>query len=150
MSKFKTIFALSLGLFVLIILSICARLIHGSWTSVQFAYSLLVGVCGVVMGWLIGFLASPYSREEAKKFSLMTSAIIGFFAGYAGTKIIDPVADYLFSKGMVFTDPPTGANVLIFVSALVVSTITGYAYRTSFLPRDTKTKTEIKKQNDSS
>jgi uncharacterized membrane protein YeaQ/YmgE (transglycosylase-associated protein family) len=148
MRNFKTIYAISLGPAVLIILTICARLIHGSWTSVPFAYSLLVGVCGVVVGWLIGILASPYTRGEAKKFSLMATAIIGFLAGYAGTKIVDPVAEYLFKKGTVFSEPVTGANVLIFVSALVVSSINGYAYRAYFLPRDPKAGADLEKQGD--
>jgi hypothetical protein len=137
MLKLKTIYALSLGPLVLITLLICAWRIHGSWTSVPFAYSLLIGVFGMVVGWLIGLLASPYTREEMKTFSKAATAITGFLGGYAGTKIVDPIVESLFKTGTV-SDPVAGADVLIFVSALVVSSINGYAYRTYLFPRDQK------------
>ena len=140
MLKFKTIYALSIGPMILIVLLFCAWRIYG--TSVQFAYSVLIGICGMAFGFLIGFLASPYKAEK-EKFSKMATAIAGFLAGYAATKIGDPVAEYLFKKDTVFSDPITGSNVLIFFSALVVSAINGYAYR-MYLSHDEKPHGKVK------
>ena len=37
---------------------------HNGDAPKEFAYSLLIGLCGLTIGWLIGILSTPFSGEE--------------------------------------------------------------------------------------
>jgi len=125
----KTKFGLALGPVVLAILLVVARLVHGSWTKEGFAISLLIGTSGVVIGWLIGLLLTPYTKREEKKFTVYTSGLTGLVSGYVFTKIIDPTLTHLFKDGAILENSVYGANLLIFAAALIASVISSYAYR---------------------
>jgi len=80
--------------------------------------------------------AAGGQRSEAKEVLVTCYCHYWLLTGYAGTKIVDPSRGNLFAKGMIFTEPVVGANVLIFVSCFGVSSINGYAYRSYLPPRD--------------
>src|SRR5262249_46226834 len=76
----------------------------------HFAYSVVVGLTGIVIGWLIGVLVSPFRWEESK-FTDYGKALVTFVSGYVLSKI-DPLIraatgeggalseDYLFRIGL--------------------------------------------------
>jgi hypothetical protein len=107
----------------------CSYLINRRWTSEAFGYSCLLGLCGIVTGWLIGILVSPVSNEEQAKFSSLTTGLIGLVAGYASEKIFEPIVKFLFEEKSIFTDKTVAANVLVFLTCLILATINGYSYR---------------------
>jgi hypothetical protein len=43
---------------------------HAENTNKDLAYSLLVGLSGTTIGWLIGILATPFSSEEQEVWSV--------------------------------------------------------------------------------
>ena len=57
------------------------------------------------------------------------SGLTGLVSGYVFTKVIDPTLTHLFKEGAIFETPVYGANLLIFVVALVASVIGSYAFR---------------------
>jgi uncharacterized membrane protein YeaQ/YmgE (transglycosylase-associated protein family) len=127
--NYKTYFVFVLSPSVFLALIVCAILINHGWDNEQFAFSTLVGICGIVVGWLAGMLASPSSKLEEKKFSTLATGVIGFLTGYATQKILDPVIKHLFENEIIFSSTSAGANVLIFVTTFVLSAINGYSYR---------------------
>ena len=129
MMKAKTIYGLALGPVVLLTLVFVARVIHGAFLSEAFAISLLIGTAGVAIGWLIGFLTSPYTRKEEKKFTTYSSGLVGLVSGYLFSKVIDPGLTMLFKDGGVLENTIYGVNFLIFMIAAIVSTIGGYSFR---------------------
>jgi hypothetical protein len=48
--SFSSVYALSLGPLILVVLLICARLIHGNWTSAAFGYPVIVERKGKNLG----------------------------------------------------------------------------------------------------
>lgn len=124
----KAILGLLAGPVILLILLIVGRLVHGSWTSPSFAFSLLIGVSGVATGWLIGFLSAPYSTTEQQRFSALATGLTGLVSGYLVGKI-DPLVTFLVTDANMITEPIYGMNVLIFVVSLIVAAINMYVFR---------------------
>jgi hypothetical protein len=48
----------------------------------QFAYSVASATFGLGLGWVLGIVISPSSKDEASEFSLLTKAISTFLTGY--------------------------------------------------------------------
>lgn len=124
----KTLLGLLGGPAILVLVLIVVRLVHGSWTSQPFAFSLLIGMSGVAVGWLIGFLSAPYSRSEQKRFSALATGLTGLVSGYLVGKV-DPVITFLFADANVIRNPIYGMNVLIFLVCLIVASINMYVFR---------------------
>jgi hypothetical protein len=124
----KSVLGLLAGPVILLILILVAWIVHGSLTNPAFAYSVLIGVAGVAAGWLIGFLAAPYSRDEKKRFSKLGAGLVGVVSGYLVGKI-DPVVSYLVTDAKLITTPIYGMNLLIFLICLVVAAINMYVFR---------------------
>jgi hypothetical protein len=51
-------------------------------TAVDFAYNVAAATFGLAMGWVLGIVISPGSKDEASEFSLLTKAISTFLTGY--------------------------------------------------------------------
>ncbi len=131
--KFTTLYALSLGPIVLIVIIIAARIFHGAWNE-HFAISLLIGLLGITLGWSIALLGTPRSRSEVALFRETSKVLIGLVAGYVGAKVIDPLIRALFEQSQVIKYPIMGVNVLIFLIAFLVSIIGGYTFRNLYPP----------------
>jgi hypothetical protein len=48
----------------------------------DFAYNVAAATFGLAMGWVLGIVISPGSKDEASEFSLLTKAISTFLTGY--------------------------------------------------------------------
>ena len=51
-------------------------------TTVDFAYNVAAATFGLAMGWALGIVISPGSKEEASEFSILTKAVSTFLTGY--------------------------------------------------------------------
>jgi len=51
-------------------------------TTVDFAYNVAAATFGLAMGWVLGIVISPGSKEEAGEFSILTKAVSTFLTGY--------------------------------------------------------------------
>lgn len=92
----------------------------GAWLTI------LVGLGGVASGWLLGFLASPYERQEGQRFAKYASLISLFLSGYAIAKI-DPVLDEVLAGTL--TQEAYGLRIGVFFSCLIPSAIEMYVFR---------------------
>ncbi|MBE9193574.1 hypothetical protein IQ230_25255 [Gloeocapsopsis crepidinum LEGE 06123] len=89
---------------------------------------MLIGVAGVTVGWFIGFLASPYTIVEEKRFSRFATAIVSFLTGYVISKV-EPIISYLFTGARLIEQPLYGARLLIFLACLIIGSLNMYTYR---------------------
>jgi len=48
----------------------------------DFAYSVAAATVGLALGWVLGIIISPSSKDEATEFSLLTKAVSTFLTGY--------------------------------------------------------------------
>ena len=124
----KSILGLLAGPITLAILVGAGLIIHDGWNNSEFAFTLLIGTAGVVSGWLIGFLISPYTLIEEKRFSKLATAIIGFISGYVVSQI-QPLISHLFEDLSVIDNPIYGARLLIFLTCLIIGSLNMYTYR---------------------
>jgi len=113
------------GVLVLVVLCVAWRAhvelsLPGTWLTV------LVGLSGIALGWLLGFLASPYGPEEDTRFAKYASLISLFLSGYALAKI-DPVVNKVLSGTL--TEVSYGLRFAVFFICMVVSAITMYVFR---------------------
>ncbi len=69
---------LFLGLYLLVI-TISAQ--FASDTG-DFAYSIAAATFGLTLGWVLGIVISPTSKDEAGEFSMLTKAVSTFITGY--------------------------------------------------------------------
>lgn len=51
-------------------------------TASDFAYNVAAATFGLAMGWVVGIVISPGSKDEASEFSILTKAISTFITGY--------------------------------------------------------------------
>ena len=88
----------------------------------------LVAFVGIAMGWLTGFIASPYDVAEADRFSKWTTAIAFFFTGYLLSKL-EPSMHAVFDDGALLKIPEYGVRAAAFAFSFVVALIQMYAFR---------------------
>lgn len=63
----------------LIVLIISAQI---AYDQRDFAYSVASATFGLALGWVLGIIISPSSKDEASEFSLLTKAVSTFLTGY--------------------------------------------------------------------
>ena len=63
----------------LIVLTISAQVAS---SKSDFAYSVASATFGLALGWVLGIVISPSSKDEASEFSLLTKAVSTFITGY--------------------------------------------------------------------
>jgi hypothetical protein len=75
-------------------------------TVAAFAYNVAAATFGLAMGWVVGIVISPGSKDEASEFSLLTKAVSTFLTGYvlANLKGITQhdVSTFLSKPGIAF------------------------------------------------
>lgn len=69
---------LFVGLY-LIVLTISGQIASDRW---DFAYSVASATFGLAIGWVLGIVISPSTKDEASEFSLLTKAVSTFLTGY--------------------------------------------------------------------
>ena len=104
-----------------------AFVMHLSPKYSEFALSAIVAVTGLTLGWLLGFLASPYTTAEEKRFARYAATISAFFSGYLLSKI-EPWLTAVVEAGKG-GNRVIAARVLIFVGCATVGAISMYVYR---------------------
>ncbi|HUP60650.1 MAG TPA: hypothetical protein VNA69_09555 [Thermoanaerobaculia bacterium] len=94
----------------------------------RFAYSFLVGLGGMAVGNILGFLASPYNRGEKTAFSEYAKAIATFVTGFLLSKL-DTLLGMLADPATLEKNPIYGARALVFAVAAVTALISTYVFR---------------------
>ncbi len=89
---------LFVGLY-LIVLTISAQIASDSW---DFAYSVASATFGLALGWVLGIVISPSSKDEATEFSLLTKAVSTFLTGY----VLGYLKDLTLADIKTFLDRP--------------------------------------------
>jgi len=110
------------------------RLIHGSFEK-DFAFSALLGVAGLVLGVVVAVVITPFTVEEGKRWTNLTSALAGVAAGY-GVKTLDDSISYIFKDAHFLKDPAMGTRVAIFVVCTLFGLIYGFSYRRYYVGPD--------------
>jgi hypothetical protein len=102
--------------------------------SFQLDYPLspLLAVSAALVGWIIGILASPMSKEQEDHFGELAKVAAGFFSGYLVSKI-DPLVGALVTipqHGQAeIMQPLVAERVLITLSSFFATLVTVFAVR---------------------
>ena len=83
----------------LIVLTISAQV---ATNSGDFAYSVASATFGLALGWVLGIVISPSSKDEASEFSLLTKAVSTFLTGY----VLGYIKDLKLPQIQAFLDRP--------------------------------------------
>jgi hypothetical protein len=100
----------------------------GDRNEKDFALTLLFAATGGILGWLVGFLASPYSKEESGEFSTLARTAWAFVGGFLLSKL-DPLMSRLTTGDALLATPLYGGRALIFTVFLVGAAINAYIIR---------------------
>lgn len=93
------------------------------------AMALLIGIVGMLIGWMIAVALTPYSKEEKYQFSVYSKAIGVFASGYLVAKI-DKVFEYLLDPNNIFASgSENGFRMLIFIASGFLSLVTVFTHR---------------------
>jgi hypothetical protein len=110
------------------------HLIHGGFGK-DFAYSALLGILGMVLGLVIALVITPFTAEEGRRWTNLTSALAGAAAGY-GAGTLDDSISYVFRDAHFLKDPILGTRVAIFVVCVLFGLIYGFSYRRYYVGQD--------------
>ena len=128
MNQARSFASLLVGFLVFGVVLWIARTVHQELEDVGFAQTVLIGVGGWALGWLVGFLISPSTSQEIKKFSQAASTIGAFVCGFALAKL-EPSLTPLFENGRLINEPIYGIRLLIFMICFAIAAINMYVYR---------------------
>jgi len=95
-----------------------------------YLFNWLIILLGLVLGWGIGTLLSPFNPDEKENFSGMAKAISAFISGYILCKM-DKFFEVIQSKD--FFQETTLERIILFVVAFFLSMIIVFINRTYFL-----------------
>jgi len=107
---------LNLGALFLIALASAAQFAHD---KVDFAYSVACATFGLGLGWILGIVISPGSKDESSEFSLLTKAVSTFLTGY----VLGYIKDLKLSDVEHFLERPGVPFRLILATACCFSTV---------------------------
>ncbi len=156
----KPIWGLIGGYGTLVLLAFCAYHAHpkdstsGSRAQ-QYSLTVIIGITGVVLGWLVGLLVSPYEGNEVDRFAALATAATSFVSGYLVSKIDPAITDALSKEKIGSGGGTYFMRLLVFVSCVMIGSITMYSFRAYIgdsrpLPRaQTKSPSEGAAQADS-
>ncbi len=128
MNQMRSFASLLIGFMVFGLVLWIARTVHQELKDEGFAQTVLIGTAGWATGWLVGFLVSPSTSQEIKKFSQAASTITAFVSGYALAKL-EPSLTPLFENGRLINEPIYGIRLMIFMICFAIAAINMYVYR---------------------
>ena len=128
MNQARSFASLLIGFVVFGVVLWIARTVHQELDDTGLAQTVLIGIGGWALGWLVGFLVSPSTSQEIKKFSQATSTIGAFIIGFALAKL-EPSLTPLFEDGRLINEPIYGVRLLIFMICFAIAAINMYVYR---------------------
>jgi len=112
----------SLCLLALVALSILMR---GNREDAYFNLALLV--LGLIIGWIIGTLAAPYTKKEEGQFAAYAKAVSVFVSGYLLGKI-DRLATEVLSPEVLMR-PMAAFRLIAFVAAVLLAALVTRSFR---------------------
>jgi uncharacterized membrane protein YeaQ/YmgE (transglycosylase-associated protein family) len=130
MNQARSFASLVIGFLLFGLVLWIARSVHQELKDPGFSQSVLIGIGGWAIGWLVGFLISPSTSQEIKKFSQSTSVISAFLGGFALAKL-EPSLTPLLENGKLVNQPIYGIRLLIFIICFAIAAINMYIYRES-------------------
>lgn len=131
MGNYKTLWAiLVLNLMFLFMIAAALWVHHGDGAALSM--TVMVGVFGVLCGWLTGTLSSPSSNREEARFTKYAGLISGFISGYLVSKI-DPFVTNLVTR--LTGDPIFGFRIMVFLSCFICGVLIMYFYRAYLVER---------------
>ena len=128
MNQARSVASLLVGFLVFGVVLWIARTVHQELNDEGFAQTVLIGVGGWALGWLVGFLISPSTGQEIKRFSQAASTISAFVFGFVLAKL-EPSLTPLFENGRLINEPIYGIRLLIFMICFAIAAINMYVYR---------------------
>ena len=128
MNQARSFASLLIGFVVFGVVLWIARTVHQELNDQGFAQTVLVGAAGWASGWLVGFLVSPSTNQEIKKFSQAMSTISAFTFGFVLAKM-EPSLTPLFEDGRLINEPIYGIRLMIFMICFAIAAINMYVYR---------------------
>jgi len=131
--KYKLLVATAISFLLSLAIAVLCFVVAPNWQAG--AVSLLLGIVGLLIGWIVGVALTPYSPEEKYQFSTYTKAIGVFATGYVAAKI-DRIFEYLASPDNIFvSNTQTGLRLLIFIASAFLALITVFTHR-QYIQRD--------------
>jgi hypothetical protein len=132
----KAIFILAAGPIGWTITGILAYFVSPSPS--EYATTLVVQMCGIALGWLLAFFASPRDEEEQATFSVYAKILSAFVSGYLLSKI-EPLITAVLNADLLKSQIPA-TRLLIFVTSMALAVMNGYSYRLyyHFRPKQTQ------------
>ena len=106
-------------------MAIGAYNVHKNFDDQGIWLTVLIGVFGVLCGWILGVLSSPLDKNETQAFGKFAGVISGFLSGYLLMKIDKIITDV----GAQLLTPVVGMRVLIFISCLISGVLIMYILR---------------------
>jgi uncharacterized membrane protein YeaQ/YmgE (transglycosylase-associated protein family) len=89
----------------------------------------LMALTAALLGWMIGILASPTTKEEKDQFGELAKVVAGFVSGYLLSKIDPLVAMFLNPEHGQILDPLVAMRLLVTLSSFFVTLVTVFAVR---------------------
>jgi hypothetical protein len=89
--------------------------------------NIILLILGLLLGWVIGILATPYTTSEDKKFTGYAKAISAFLSGFIIAKA-DKAIERLFEP-QALTDPVVAFRLTMFAAAFLVALVITFIYR---------------------
>jgi hypothetical protein len=117
------------GFAVLLLLAILSGFVQVPYNPPAIALSVAIGLVGLVIGWLAGFLLSPYNLTETKRFATAGTAVSSFLTGYLASKLDGSITSLLSVQAFSAGGSVYFLRVIGFVACCIVGGITMYTYR---------------------
>ena len=110
------------------------RIIHGGF-NIEFAFSALIAMVGFVIGAVVSLIFTPYTLEERRQWSNLSSVLAGALAGY-GLKTVSDLVNHVLTNTKLLTSPVVGTRIAVFVVWLGFAIVYGFTYRRYYVRLD--------------
>lgn len=100
----------------------------------RFYLNLLISLLGGLIGWVLGNIASPATKDEKETFSDLGTIIATFLSGYVVSKLDRFLELSLFGGDKI--DQGSWISVCFFITALIIVSVTVFLNRFYTLKRE--------------
>lgn len=126
MNKLNALLSIAVINSMYVLMGFGAYYVHQNIGDNGFWMTLIIGLFGVLCGWLIGALSSPKGAGESIAFTRYAGVLAGFTSGYLFTKVDSVIVG--ISENLL-ANPSYGLRVLIFSSCLISGVLIMYILR---------------------
>lgn len=92
-----------------------------------YCLNIMVLIVALLLGWVVGILATPYTSTEKKVFTTYTKAISAFISGFAVAKA-DKAIEHFFDP-QTLSDSVTLFRLALFVAGFLLSLLLTFVCR---------------------